>query len=202
MSSKKKRLRRTTGKDGGQHANQERRALKIILLHESVINNEPTHGIPTSKENLADETNRKKLMDNLKILHKAGVLKENQYFHEMKSVTVDLGEKSFSEPETTHYSLAAKEALKAIYEICIPLLPDTLELDKQDKCVRLRLYQKDGKGGKPHNDALRPGELFQNANQIFSLPVAVYLHLQLAKMKCSERILLTQSPMRKFGCAW
>ena len=65
------------------------RALKIILLHESVINNEPTHGIPTSKENLADETNRKKLMDNLKILHKAGVLKENRYFHEMKSVTVD-----------------------------------------------------------------------------------------------------------------
>ena len=96
-------------------------------------------------------------MDNLHILHKEGVLKENQYFKEMNSVTVDLGFQSFSNPETTNYSSEAKEALRAIYEISIQLLPDTLELDKFDKCVRLRLYQKDGKGGKPHNDASKRG---------------------------------------------
>ena len=141
-------------------------------------------------------------MDNLHILHKEGVLKENQYFKEMNSVTVDISRESFSNPETTDYSSEAKEALRAIHQISKPLLPNTLELDKQDKCVRLRLYQKDGKGGKPHNDALRPGQLFQNANQISSLPVAVYLHLQLVEIKCSETTLLTQSPMRKFGCAW
>ena len=70
MSTKKKRLKRTTGKDGGQHANQERRALKLILLLESVINDISTPGIPTSTENLADENDRKCLMYNLKILHK------------------------------------------------------------------------------------------------------------------------------------
>ena len=146
--SSKKRLKRTNGKDGGQHANQERRALRLRLLHESVINNTPTHGIPTSTENLADEKNRKCLMDNLKILHKEGVLKKNPYFKEMNSVSVDLGEKSFrNHPETTDYSSEAKKALRAIYKISIPLLPNTLELDKQDKCVRLRLYLKGGKGG-------------------------------------------------------
>ena len=76
MSSKKKRLKRTTGKDGGQHANQERTALKYRLLLESVINDKPTHGIPTSTQNLAVENERKYLMDNLKILHKEGVLKK------------------------------------------------------------------------------------------------------------------------------
>ena len=92
MSSKKKekRLKRTNGKFGGQHANQERTALQYRLLLESVINNKPTHGIPTSTENLADEKDRKCLMDNLKILHKEGVLKENEYFKDMYSVTVDL----------------------------------------------------------------------------------------------------------------
>ena len=50
MSSKKKRLKRTTGRDGGQHANQERRALKLMLLLESVINDKPTHGIPDLNE--------------------------------------------------------------------------------------------------------------------------------------------------------
>ena len=88
MSSNKKRLKRTNGNFGGQHANQERRALKLILLLESVINDKPTHGIPTSTENLADENNRKCLMDNLKILHKEGVLKKNPYFKEMNSVSV------------------------------------------------------------------------------------------------------------------
>ena len=73
MSSKKKRLKRTTGKDGGQHANQERRALQYRLLHESVINYKPAPGVPTSTENLADENNRKCLMDNLQILHKERV---------------------------------------------------------------------------------------------------------------------------------
>ena len=170
MSSKKKRLKRTSGKDGGQHANQERRALKYRLLHESVINDKPTHGIPTSTENLADENNRKCLMDNLEILHKEGVLKKNPYFNEMNSVSVDLGEKSFSNPETTDYSPEAKEALRAIYTISKPLLPNTLELDKQDKCVRLRLYLPGGMGGKPHNDALRPGELFQNAYKFVAYP--------------------------------
>ena len=100
MSSKKKekRLKRTTGKDGGQHANQERRALKLRLLHESVINDKPTHGIPTSTENLADENNRKCLMDNLKILHKEGVLKKNHFFNEMNSVTVDLSREELPQP--------------------------------------------------------------------------------------------------------
>ena len=102
-------------------------------------------------------------MDNLKILHKEGVLTKNPYFKDMNSVSVDLGEKSFRNPENTDCSSEAKEALRAIYQISFPLLPDTLELDKTDKCVRLRLYQKDGLGGKPHNGALRPGELFQNA---------------------------------------
>ena len=88
MSSKKKRLKRTTGKDGGQHANQERRALQYRLLLESVINNKPTHGIPTSTENLADEKDRKCLMENLQILHKEGVLQENKYFKEMNRVRV------------------------------------------------------------------------------------------------------------------
>ena len=170
MSSKKKRLKRSSGKDGGQHANQERRALQYRLLLESVMNDKPTHGIPTSTENLADEKDRKCLMDNLHILHKEGVLKKNPYFKEMNSVTVDLSWKSFSNPETTDYSSEAKEALRAIYKISIPLLPDTLELDKFDKCVRLRLYLKGGKGGKPHNDALRPGELFQNATKFLAYP--------------------------------
>ena len=89
MSSKKKRLKRTTGKNGGQHANQERRALKYRLLLESVINDKPTHGIPTSTENLANKNDRKCLMDNLHILHKEGVLKQNPYFKEMNSVSVD-----------------------------------------------------------------------------------------------------------------
>ena len=64
MSSKKKekRLKRTTGKDGGQHANQERRALQYRLLLESVINDKPTHGIPTSTKSLADENDRKCLL--------------------------------------------------------------------------------------------------------------------------------------------
>ena len=170
MSTKKKRLKRTTGENGGQHANQERRALQYRLLHESVINDKPTHGIPTSTENLADENNRKCLMDNLKILHKEGVLKENRHFHEMKSVTVDLGRESFSNPETTDYSSEAKGALRAIYRIAVPLLPNTLELDKFDKCVRLRLYLSGGMGGKPHHDALRPGELFQNAYKFVAYP--------------------------------
>ena len=170
MSSKKKRLKRTTGKDGGQHANQERRALQYRLLLESVINDKPTHGIPTSTENLADENNRKCLMDNLEILHKEGVLKKNPYFNEMNSVSVDLGEKSFRNPDLTDYSPKAKEALRAIYTISNPLLPNTLELDKFDKCVRLRLYLPGGKGGKPHNDALRPGELFQNAYKFVAYP--------------------------------
>ena len=170
MSSKKKRLKRTNGNFGGQHANQERRALKYRLLHESVINDKPTHGIPTSTENLADENNRKCLMDNLEILHKEGVLKKNHFFNEMNSVTVDLGLESFRNPETTDYSPKAKEALRAIYTISNPLLPNTLELDKFDKCVRLRLYQKDGLGGKPHNDALRPGKLFQNATKFLAYP--------------------------------
>ena len=110
MSSKKKekRLQRTNGKHGGQHANQERRALQYRLLLESVINDKPTHGIPTSTENLANENDRKCLMDNLKILHKAGVLKENPYFKEMNNVTVDLSEKSFRNPENTDYSSEAK----------------------------------------------------------------------------------------------
>ena len=146
MSTKKKRLKRTNGKDGGQHANQERRALKYRLLHESVINDKPTHGIPTSTENLADENNRKCLMDNLEILHKEGVLKKNPYFNEMNSVTVDLSEKSFRNPETTDYSPKAKEALRAIYTISKPLLPNTLELDKKHTCVRLRLYLPGGMG--------------------------------------------------------
>ena len=170
MSSKKKRLKRTNGEFGGQHAKQERTALKYRLLLESAINDKRTHGIPTSTENLANENDRKCLMDNLKILHKAGVLKENPYFSEMKSVSVDLSEKSFRNPENTDYSSEAKEALRAIYKISIKLLPNTLELDKQDKCVRLRLYQKDGLGGKPHNDALRPGELFQNAYKFVAYP--------------------------------
>ena len=55
-----------------------------------------------------------------------------------------------------------------IYNIIIPLLPDTLKLDKKYTCVRLRLYLKGGKGGKPHNDALRPGELFQNATKFLA----------------------------------
>ena len=152
-------------------ANQERTALKYRLLHESVINDKPTHGIPTSTKNLlADENDRKCLMDNLEILHEEGVLKKNPYFNEMNSVSVDLGEKSFSNPETTDYSPKAKEALRAIYTISNPLLPNTLELDKQDKCVRLRLYLPGGKGGKPHNDALRPGELFQNATKFVAYP--------------------------------
>ena len=171
MSSKKKRLKRTTGKGGRQHANQERRALKlIILLLESVINNKPTHGIPTSTENLANENDRKCLMDNLHILHKEGVLKKNQYFNDMNSVTVDLGRESFSNPETTDCSSEAKEALRAIHQISKPLLPNTLELDKFDKCVRLRLYLPRGMGGKPHHDALRPGELFQNAYNFVAYP--------------------------------
>ena len=33
MSSKKRRLKRTNGKDGGQHANQERRALHTRAPH-------------------------------------------------------------------------------------------------------------------------------------------------------------------------
>ena len=120
MSSKKKRLKHTTGRDGGQHgrphANQERRALQLRLLHESVINNKPTHGIPTSTENLADEKDRKCLMDNLHILHKEGVLKKNQFFNEMNSVTINLSRESFSNPETTDYSSEAKEALRAIQD--------------------------------------------------------------------------------------
>ena len=61
MSSKKKRLKRTTGKDGGQHAKQERRALKLrLLLLESAINDKRTHGIPTSTENLANENEESK----------------------------------------------------------------------------------------------------------------------------------------------
>ena len=75
MCSKKKRLKRTNGKAGGQHAKQEGTAPKYRLLLESVINNKPTHGIPTSTENLADETDRKCLMDNLQIPHKEGVLR-------------------------------------------------------------------------------------------------------------------------------
>ena len=97
-------------------------------------------------------------------------VKRDQYFTEMNSVTVDLGEESFSNPETTDYSSEAKEALRAIHQISIPLLPDTLELDKQYKCVRLRLYLPGGMGGKPHNDALRPGELFQNAYKFVAYP--------------------------------
>ena len=109
-------------------------------------------------------------MDNLHILHKEGVLKQNQYFKEMNSVTADLGRESFSNPETTDYSSEAKEALRAIHQISIPLLPDTLELDKQYKCVRLRLYLPRGKGGSAHMDALRPGELFQNATKFLAYP--------------------------------
>ena len=79
-------------------------------------------------------------------------------------------QESSRNPENTDYSSEAKEALRTIYKISIKLLPNTLELDKHDKCVRLRLYQKDGLGGKPHNDALRPGELFQNAYKFVAYP--------------------------------
>ena len=109
-------------------------------------------------------------MDNLQILHKEGVLKENHFFNEMNSVTVDLSLESFRNPETTDYSPKAKEALRAIHKISIPLSPNTLELDKFDKCVRLRLYLPGGMGGKPHNDALRPGELFQSATKFLAYP--------------------------------